>query len=429
MINFSCRSPFANATSIATYGRQVLGLDNSEMLKRFGIQVGKTLLTVQGRELPPPTIVYRDGRQPTNKKMVNVNEGEWNMESVRVFTPGRKIERWFWVSIDSGPRAHQRHTEVLDSMKSWVKFMQSQGIPMADTPLNCPTTQITVRHSPADAIRPVFEQMKNQKPQFVFVVLPGRKTDTGIYNEVKKLGDVTYGYLSQNILQQNLLKNSPQIYANLGLKVNLKMGGINHKLRDDVTIVKQQPTMVVGYDVTHPTNLAGNMEGLPSLVGMVASIDNDLGQWPATAWAQGGRVEMLDRTLTERFAQRLRLYQQHNNRLPVNIIIFRDGVSEGQFNQVLAKELPFIREACEGVYPATERPKITLVVSVKRHQTRFYPTDPNHTVRSRNIKNGTVVDRGVTQATTWDFFLTAHKGLQGELLSFTIPCYLTDLSI
>jgi hypothetical protein len=48
-------------------------------------------------------------------------------------------------------------------------------------------------------------------------------------------------------------------------------------------------------------------------------------------------------------------------------------------------------------------------------------------VRSRNIKNGTVVDRGVTQATTWDFFLTAHKGLQGMFASFSCSCIFTDI--
>ncbi len=417
MINFSCRSPFANATSISTYGRQVLGLDSPELLSRFGIRVDKTLLTVQGRELLPPTIVYKDGKQPTKDKIVNVREGEWNMESVRVFKPGKRIDRWFWISIDSGYRAHQRHESVVDCMKSWVSFLQSQGIAIADDPLPGYNVQVTVRGSPADAIRPVFKQMQEKKPQFVFVVLPGRKTDTGIYNEVKKLGDTQFGYLSQNILQANLLKNNPQVFANLGLKVNLKMGGINHKLRDDITIVKQHATMVVGYDVTHPTNLAGNKEGLPSLVGMVASIDEHLGQWPATSWAQDGRKEMLSDMLQARFAERLQLYRQHNKRLPENIIIFRDGVSEGQFKTVLEQELPLIRKACEEVYPATQRPKITLIVSVKRHQTRFYPTDQGHMVQSRNIKNGTVVDRGVTLAATWDFFLTAHKGLQGMFSS------------
>ncbi|KAJ0329299.1 hypothetical protein COL922a_012927 [Colletotrichum nupharicola] len=34
-------------------------------------------------------------------------------------------------------------------------------------------------------------------------------------------------------------------------------------------------------------------------------------------------------------------------------------------------------------------------------------------LKSRNIKNGIVVNRGVTQACTWDFFLTAHTALKG----------------
>lgn len=418
MINFSCRSPFANATSIATFGRQVLGLENPAFLAQFGLQVGKNLLTVQGRELLPPSIVYKDGRQPTKPKIIQVNEGEWNMESVRVFKPGKSIDRWFWVTIEhSSNRAHQQYDQIDENMHKWVNFLRSQGIAIAADALECPGNAITVPHrqAPADFIRPVFQKMKAKKPQFVFVVLPGKKTDTDIYNDVKRASEIEFGYLSQNILRSNLLKDSPQIYANLGLKVNLKMGGINHKLRDDVTIIKQQATMVVGYDVTHPTNLASKREGLPSLVGMVASVDNELGQWPATAWAQTGKVEMLDERLKDKFIGRLRLYQKHNGgRLPVNVIIFRDGVSEGQFHQVLDKELPHIRAACQSVYPANQSPKVSLIVSVKRHQTRFYPADSGHMVRSRNIKNGTVVDRGVTQATTWDFFLTAHKGLQGE---------------
>ncbi|KAH8159658.1 hypothetical protein CIB48_g8589 [Xylaria polymorpha] len=412
MIGFSCRSPFANATSISTYGRQTLGLDNSESLSRFGIAVGKTLLTVQGRELPPPTIIYKDAKRPGAPKTVHVNEGEWNMESVRVIKPGSRIERWFWISIDEGYRAHSRHTEVLAGMKAWVSFQQDQGINIADRPLDGPS-QVTVQNSPAEAIRAVLKDRQKLNPQFVFVVLPGKKTDTRIYNEVKKLCHIEFGYHSQAVLQTNLLKQNPQIFANLGLKVNLKMGGVNHTLGNGVTIIKQQPTMIVGYDVTHPTNLAGNMRGVPSFAGMVASVDDDLGQWPGAGWPQGPREEMLNEMLEDQFIKRLQLYQKHSKRLPQNIIIFRDGVSEGQYQQVLQKELPLIRRACERTYPATQRAKISLIVSVKRHQTRFYPTDQRHTVKSRNIKNGTVVDRGVTQAPFWDYYLTAHKGLQG----------------
>ena len=98
---------------------------------------------------------------------------------------------------------------------------------------------------------------------------------------------------------------------------------------------------------------------------------------------------------------------------PKRIIFYRDGVSESQFIQVLEKELPLIRTACRKL--CKQQPKVAIIVSVKRHQTRFYPTDPDNMTNSRNIKNGTVVDRGVTLANVWDFFLTAHTALQGKI--------------
>ncbi|KAI1173532.1 ribonuclease H-like domain-containing protein [Nemania sp. FL0916] len=411
MILFACRSPFANATSVSEAGRKVLGLDGSQILHDFGIQVDKTLLAVQGRELPPPTIQY------SGQKLIPVKEGEWNMENVKVLKPGWKIERWFWFSVEASGGYQVDHSQVLGAMQQWINFLrQNQGLQISDIPIQCGVdTRVTVQYNqPAEGpIRAAFSKLKAYKPQLIFVVLPGRKTDTAIYNAVKKIGDQEFGILTQNVLRDNLMRRSPQLYANLGLKVNLKTGGVNHKLKVDIPMIRDHNTMVVGYDVTHHPNLGKNSEHIPSIVGMVASIDPELGQWPATVWAQQPRQEMLSDVLRARFTERLRLYQKFNRRLPANIIIFRDGVSEGQFMQVLQKELPHMREACQQLYGTNKPPNISLIVSVKRHQTRFYPTNPGNMVQSRNIKNGTVVDRGVTLAHTWDFFLTAHKGLQG----------------
>lgn len=149
---------------------------------------------------------------------------------------------------------------------------------------------------------------------------------------------------------------------------------------------------------------------------MVASIDKDLGQWPAVAWEQHSLQEMLDDHLARMFGTRLDVWAKHNaGKLPEYIVIYRDGVSEGQFSQVLDVELPHIRRACADKYKAKKLkpPKLSIIVSVKRHQTRFYPAEEGHTTQSRNIKHGTVVDRGVTQTRYWDFFLTAHNALQG----------------
>ena len=48
--------------------------------------------------------------------------------------------------------------------------------------------------------------------------------------------------------------------------------------------------------------------------------------------------EMID-NLDEMFASRLRLWQAKNKVLPENILIYRDGVSEGQYQTVLGVEL------------------------------------------------------------------------------------------
>ncbi|KAM4067489.1 piwi domain-containing protein [Hirsutella rhossiliensis] len=153
----------------------------------------------------------------------------------------------------------------------------------------------------------------------------------------------------------------------------------------------------------------------PSLVGLVASIVKDLAQWPAASWEQPSKQEMLSGQLVDTFKTRLELWQRHNQgHFPDSIVIFRDGVSESQFSQVLEKELPSIREACRvKLPPNSSSPRLTVVVSVKRHHTRFFPTSKESMSNSGNIRNGTVIDRGITQAGYWDFFLTAHHALKG----------------
>lgn len=355
-----------------------------------------------------PQILYAN-------KTVKALEGSWNMTSVKVAKGGKRIEKWTCVSIVPGGGRPFPEGLISSSMSNMVEFWKGMGISLSPAAQGeDKMTQIDVPHGKSGEreIADAFSKLPDDM-EFVFVVLPDKGTET--YNIVKTLADTQFGFHTVCVQARNVTKDrNEQYFANVGLKVNLKAGGSNHVLEQGVTLIKEGKTMVVGYDVTHPTNLAGNTENLPSLVGMVSSVDKDLAQWPAVAWAQAGRVEMLDETLGKTFGERISLWRDKNlNELPENIVIFRDGVSEGQFLQVLEKELNQMRKACSAMYPPKKQPKFTLIVSVKRHQTRFYPTDPGNTTKSRNIKNGTVVDRGVTLATIWDYFLTAHTALQG----------------
>ncbi|TYH02080.1 hypothetical protein ES288_A09G109700v1 [Gossypium darwinii] len=97
---------------------------------------------------------------------------------------------------------------------------------------------------------------------------------------------------------------------------------------------------------------------------------------------------------------------------PSRIILYRAGVSEGQFSQVLLYEMDAIRKACCSLQEGY-MPRVTFVVVQKRHHTRLFPTDRNKTDRSGNILPGTVVDTSICHPTEFDFYLNSHAGIQG----------------
>ena len=96
--------------------------------------------------------------------------------------------------------------------------------------------------------------------------------------------------------------------------------------------------------------------------------------------------------------ERLKLYQKHKRTLPRRIIVYRDGVSEGQFSIVVDEEYPRMIEAFKSFGNAKQpyRPQVTIVICGKRHHTRFYPADAQFADQNGNPRPGTVVDRGIT---------------------------------
>jgi len=204
-----------------------------------------------------------------------------------------------------------------------------------------------------------------------------------------------------------------QYYANVALKVNMKMGGVNHTLDPkSLTWLKGMPTMLVGMDVTHPG--PGTIKGTPSIAAVVASVDANFGQFPASLRMQESKKEMIS-PLCEMMQERLAAFQTKSKTLPQRIIVYRDGVSEGQFQTVVKEELPEIKKSFQKfkTVNAEYKPKLTIVICGKRHHTRFYPTEAAHADRDGNPRPGTVVDRGITAIYEFDFFLQAHGGLQG----------------
>ena len=421
MINFAVRRPHMNAESITRDGPGHLGLGTPVDAKLQGFHIGLDnegkLITVNGRVLKGPQILYMQAKGPKTTS-VEPRFGGWNMQNIKFMEGSTMPTNWAFFRITN---QRSREYNVAGVARNLAGMLATVGLRIT-TPGT--TKEVTVQQGQYgfdfSNLENAFATAEAGKVRFIFICMPDKNTD--VYNKIKQLGDIKHGIHTVCVAEPTLVRNEgpreAQLLANLALKVNLKLGGTNQMIDTrTLPLLAKNNTMFVGIDVTHPS--PGSSKEAPSVAAMVASINNKLGQWPAAIRVQKGKQEKVN-DLEEMLLSRLDLWQKlgKNASLPENILVYRDGVSEGQYGMVLKDELPNLRDACKKRYPpamqARGLPRISIAIVGKRHHTRFYPTtEQGSDGRTGNCQPGTVVDRGVTQARNWDFYLQAHTALQG----------------
>lgn len=101
--------------------------------------------------------------------------------------------------------------------------------------------------------------------------------NTQVYNTVKQVCDIRCGLRNVNVQPEKMRGANVQYWANVGLKINLKMGGANQTLRtSDLGFFADGKTMLDGLGVTHSS--PGSTSSAPSVVDIVASVDAQLAQ-------------------------------------------------------------------------------------------------------------------------------------------------------
>lgn len=383
------------------------------------------MITVAGRVLAPPQPVY------AQNKMARVGpNGDWNMEGQK-FVKGGKIDKWTYLHIRYGGKDDEfRDITVQELMDEFHGEMLKYGMDVGQV-YHSPHAVMNFRKGDPkelEKLEPVFTKIKSVGFKLLFIILPAKEVP--LYSRIKYIADHQVGLHTVCAVAAKLKKyREPKLrqqhWANIALKVNLKFGGRNQRLQSTTAlgVIEKGHTMLVGIDVTHPS--PGSIKGCPSIAGVVASINKDCAQWRASVRSQGSREEIVEE-LRAMMGERIRAWQSNNNdQLPQNIIVYRDGVSESQYVEVLNKEALAIDDAITGIYKTgVPKARVAIFVVGKRHHTRFYPTRPQDMadqgavgVRPRapngNPRYGTVVDRGVTSERQWDFYLQAHHGLQG----------------
>merc|ERR1719479_558082 len=159
-----------------------------------------------------------------------------------------------------------------------------------------------------------------------------------------------------------------------------------------------------------------------SIAGVVSSVNKSLSQYYSTVAIQKSGQEIID-ALKVAFTESLLEYHKVNNQYPKDIVIFRDGVSDGQMELVEKHEaeqfMAAIAEVASktpssgGSKEALYHPGFSFIIVQKRINTRLFNVAPNGGFD--NPPAGTIVDHTVTRFKFKDFFLIPQSVSQGTV--------------
>ncbi|KIM25526.1 hypothetical protein M408DRAFT_26081 [Serendipita vermifera MAFF 305830] len=420
---------------------QLLGLDllpptgnlpqrhRSPYLYESGVKVDQTFMQVPARVLPPPAL---QANQPVSIR--DPAQGSWNMTSQRVYRPAT-VKNLHLILGTAPPGDIQQFTRVVDQM---ITIWASMGIRCNHQ--NQQETVIT-RDQIQDfqglqgSLNKFYERVKQNKSVGKgnsLVVVFVQDSAKAMRESTKWWGDVWTGIPTQALKVSKLMsqRGLDQYARNVGLKINSKMNtsdggtprsGINVYARSlDQTIMRDSP-MIVGLDTSHPT--PGSQ--FPTTAAMVYSIDEYATEYRSKVTFQRPRQELIS-GLKESFMAALQAHSRIEKRsgsFAKRVIVFRDGVSEGQFAQVMEAEVRPILEALKGMSETLGKmgidhpiPRLTFIVVGKKHHIRFFP-QPGSKMADRNDNSvpGTVIDTDITtpEPNLFDFYLQSHGSLLG----------------
>ncbi|GAU16404.1 hypothetical protein TSUD_117530 [Trifolium subterraneum] len=382
--------------------------DFEPVFRSFGITIEPSFTQVDGRVLQAPTLVVGNGHNlcPRN--------GSWNFTDKKLVEPV-EIKRWAIVNFSSW--CDIKHLGSIIKKCSGMKGM------LIHRPFDVFEEDSRYSsESPSSRVARMYEKLKAKMPgppmdppaQLLLCIFPVKNCE--LYGPWKRRCLVDEGIATQCVAPTKYIND--HYINNVLLKVNAKLGGINSLLLSEVSrsipLFSNIPTLVIGMDVSHGSSHQLNV---PSIAAVVSSrYWPQISRYKAVVRAQPSKVEMIaslfkpvsDTKDDGIISELLKDFRATSGMKPKQIIIFRDGVSDSQFNQVLNIELNEIIKACKHL-DENWCPKFTVIVAQKNHHTRFFkPNAPQE-----NVSPGTVIDNTICNPKNNDFYMCAHAGRIG----------------
>ncbi|KAI8908310.1 Piwi domain-containing protein [Gorgonomyces haynaldii] len=395
MIKFTTQQPQVRKSKIDA-GLDVIQDAQDPYMQTFGVGLEREMLVIPAKVLPSPVLSYH----PASKEPeISPWQGTWNLKD-KMVTQGVTLASWAIV-VFASPKDYNLKV-VQDFVRMLVETTEECGIfvPAKNPPV--------VYQDPRSDVEQTFQQgyMKagntfNQRPQLLFCILPS--TNIQVYSEIKRVSDTVIGVVSQCIQGKNVLHPKRQYCANVALKMNAKLGGMNGYLSNqELALIYEKPTLVIGADLVHTNNVY--------IAALVCNMDAQCARYSASLRHQSTGLEILD--LKEMMMDQLRKFYQQTKEKPQSIIFYRNNCPDNERDLVFRKELEMLHQACAEI-EQSYHPSITFILVQQRHHAKFFPTRQQDCDKFGNVFPGTVIDSDITKQHALEFYLCSHPGLQG----------------
>lgn len=246
-------------------------------MDKLGVKISTDITPLMGRVLNSPRVSY-SATQP------RVEDGQWSLLGSKFIKISSISRLAILVLSDKGQHDFRSSEEVREVVDKLLDKCRGAGIkisqPFPPLIVQLPKREQNdpLRSSAIEAIKIELGKLP-EKPDMVIVFMSGR--EPRIYPSIKKLFDTKFGIPTVCMLNSRVRRerDQDQYLSNIALKVNARLGGLNHTISTD-SHEWLKNSMLVGMDVTHPS--AGSPSGLPSIAAVVASCDGSFFQYPVS---------------------------------------------------------------------------------------------------------------------------------------------------
>ncbi|WKX93913.1 hypothetical protein Q1695_011294 [Nippostrongylus brasiliensis] len=398
---------------------------HNDYLDAFGIQTSSDFITTEAKVLSAPEIKYKSSTVEPDRSGALSWRTQRNTQFYQPATVGN-------VSLVIFDRAIAEN-DATEFFRALARAGRERGMVVQD---NC--VRVTNLSSELDS--EIEEHFRSCAGKVSMIMCITREKKDPVHDFIK-LMEARHKVVTQHIWKQTAMacsspRGGAKTLENVLLKFNVKNGGINHTIsaaraalgggtsQQDINGRLFNGKMFVGFELSHAAaqsfydrQMAEKVKE-PTVVGFSYSCGQPTdysGFW----WYQEPRLHTI-LYLENHFHRAFEDYHKKNKRLPVEIVVFRSGTSEGEFAEV-ENEANTIRKLAQRMTDLNGgkpyRPKVTVIVSQTNSNYRIMPVSmpPANQGGGRlraadcNVPSGTCADSGITHPRLREFIMTSQQ--------------------